>query len=1074
MAIQPLEKRLDQMAMEDQTPPSIVPDQQEIQAEGLPPGNEQGPVDFEPVQVAGLGEKIVGGVVSGAKAITKKIAPKELGDTALENQTSRPVIAPEDQADKVGPYQVIREAEEIDAQEVMATQPYMPGGMTPSPTAAQVKEGVIKGPINTNNITGEVELKQFIEAVALKYGVYKETTMSFNELTQKLSNTEYVLTYKGHEIGRFANEQEAKDALIKEGLDRQAKDTTFNADQLSLNKDVPYTESDLAAMVDPATKTVADPKELYKLMLAVNDAGAAAFNLGKQVMQARAAGTLSPELAMQFKQAVAVEGALLRGLKRRQVDVARSLGIFKMAREGGAERGAMMEQIINEAGGIESVHDLAKHYVALDSRAARREMAAKTLGGSLKEISLSTWINGILSGFQTHLVNVASNFAFSAWQIPETYMAVGVGKLRNMMFGGEQAMVLSEANSRAFGFLQGLADGWEIAAKAFVKNEPTDAFTKIESVRGGRDAFDIDFGDTATGQAVNKGLRAWGSFVTLPGRALMAEDEFFKAVGYRMELNGLAVRAGHERYAALLKEGLSMQEAKDQSAALIASIIQNPPKDIDDAAKAAARTVTFTRELEPALQSIEKLRNLPGGVGLLLRLQIPFVRTPTNVALESLARTPLAMVSPRFWSAFNKGGIERDKAIARVTLGTMAGTTAAYFTFQGKMTGAGPFRDDDKKAMEGTGWQPFSFVFDKKDVSPELLAKYQKMTKVSVGPDKVYVSYARMEPLSLLLSMGATTGEYAMGANENDYSAIVERAMMGLGVSMYEYMGDQPMLKGLSELSKIFQSQKQDGPGLLYDLMTKLGGSAAEFVVQGNPIGGPYSSLLANTTRVLNPEKPGLGPQEMFARDDIGAGVWNTWLTEVNRLASRNPFFNGRLEAQLDSLTGEKMTNGNGSMYELWSPWKTKDGKMPNGYEVLVKYQVPLYEPPKMIDGVILSQAQRNRWIKLATSSDLGATDPKTNRQETLAQTLQRIAAQKSQPGSKLSDFDKMWEFPRRGAGRSIVQNTLQGIISQRYSDAKKVLIYGDPSRGIKGDIDLQDAIEAVAQERDIEGKHKR
>jgi len=50
----------------------------------------------------------------------------------------------------------------------------------------------------------------------------------------------------------------------------------------------------------------------------------------------------------------------------------------------------------------------------------------------------------------------------------------------------------------------------------------------------------------------------------------------------------------------------------------------------------------------------------------------------------------------------------------------------------------------------------------------------------------------------------------------------------------------------------------------------------------------------------------------------------------------------------------------------------------------------------------------------------------------------------------------------------------LQGIISQRYSDAKKVLIYGDPSRGIKGDIDLQDAIEAVAQERDIEGKYKR
>ena len=1066
MAIQPLEQRLNQMAMEGQTPPSIPVDENKIELEGLPPENAGSPAEFEPVQVAGLGEKIVGGVVSGAKAIAKKIAPKELEGTALESQTSRPLIAPEDKADKVGPYQVIREASEQEAKDVEVAQPYMPGGMTPSPTAAQLERGAVKGPINTDKITGPDELKQFIEAVGLKYGVYAESTMSFKDLTAKLSTPEYVLTYKGHEIGRFTDELEAKNAMVKEGLDREIADPKFNETDLDIQKQISYTESDLAAMVDPTAKTVADPKELYKLMLAVNDAGTVAFDLGKRVMAAKAAGTLTPELAMQFKQAIAVEGALIQGLKRKQVDVARSLGIFKMAREGSAERGAMMEQILNEAGGIESVHDMAKHYVALDSRAARRDMAAKTLSGSLKDIWISTWYNGILSAPQTHLINVASNFAFSAWQIPETYMAVGIGKLRNMMFGGEEAMILGEANARAFGLLQGLSDGWAIAAKAFIKNEPTDAFTKIETARGGREAFDIDFGDTAAGRAMNKGLRAWGSFVTLPGRTLMAEDEFFKAVGYRMELNGLAVRAGHERYAALLKQGLSMQEAKAQSAELIASIIRNPPKDIDDAARSAARTVTFTRELEPALQNIEKLRNLPGGIGLLLRLQMPFVRTPTNIALETLARTPLAAISPRFWSAFNKGGVERDKALARVTLGTIAGTVAAYNTFQGNMTGAGPFRLDDKKALEGTGWQPFSFVFDKKDVSPELLAKYQKMTKVSVGPDKVYVSYARMEPLSMLLSMGATTGEYAMAAPEGDYAAIVERGMMGLGVSMYEYMGNQPMLQGFSELTKIFQSQKQDGPGLIYDLMTKLGGSVAEFAVLGNPVGGPYSSLLAATTRVLNPEKPGLGPEEMFARDDIGAGVWNTWLTEVNRLASRNPFFSGRLETQLDSLTGEKLTISQGNMYELWSPWKTSDGKMPNGYEVLVKYQIPLYEPPKMINGVIITQAQRNRWIKLATGSELGATNPETGKKETLAQTLQRIGEDET--------VVRMWETPTRNAGRATVQGVLQNIISERYSQAREAMIHGSPVHKIQGDTALKDAIEAVAQERDIEGKYKR
>lgn len=1073
MAIQPVEARVNQMLMDEQTPSAEI-DPGQLPAEGLPPTNPEVASDFEPVQVAGLGKllveggkKILGAVEGPAKKAAEVVTPQDLKNTGIDRKVDRPLISPEDQADKVGPYQVIREAQEQDAQEVMATTPYMPGGSTPSPTPAQIESGVVKGPINTNNITGEVELKQFIEAVGLKYGVYKESTMSFKDIVQKLSTPEYVLSYKGHEIGRFVNEQEAKDALVKEGVDRAASDPKFNDSDLGLTQDMSYNEADLAKMIDPQVQTVADPKELYKLMLAVNDAGSAAFNLGKQVMAAKAAGTLTAEMAMQFKQAMAVEGALLKSLKRRQVDVARSLGIFKMAREGSAERGAMMEQILNSAGGIESVHDLAKHYVALDGRAARRELSAKTLGGSLKDIWMSTWINGLLSSFPTHIKNVTGNLAFTAWQIPETYMAVGIGKMRNAFRGGEEAMQLAEANSRAFGFLQGLADGWVIAGRAFIKNEPTDAFTKIETARAGRDAFDIDFGDSATGLAVNKALRGWGTIVTAPGRALMAEDEFFKAVGYRMELNGLASRAKYERYQALMKDGqMSSEEAMAEANALHNSILQSPPKDVEDAARSAARTVTFTRELEEGFQFLEKSRNLPGGVGLLMRLLMPFVKTPTNIALEGLARTPLFATSPRFWSAYKAGGIERDKAISRATLGTMAGTTAAYFTFQGNLTGAGPFRLDDKQALEGTGWQPFSFVFDNDKLSPELLEKYKSITQVTVGPNKTYVSYAGMEPLSTLLAMGATTGEYAMAAPDGDYAAIVEKAMLGMGVSMYEYIGEQPMMQGLSDVVKIFQSQREDAPGLMYDLMSKMVKIGGNFLIGGSPAGA-WSSMVGATNRIINPERIGVQrPEEMLQRDDFTAGAWSAWMTEVNRAASRNPLFSSKMERSLDPLTGEIETISNGNLYEFFSPFKTKDGKMPNGYEVLVEFGLPKYDPPRTIQGIILSQTQTNRWIKLATGPELGDINPQTGKKETLAETLQRF--------SKDEALVAMWNLPVANKGRAQVQGVLQGIITKRYADAKQAMIYGDPKTNIKADDDLARAIESVARKQSIEGKYTR
>ena len=222
---------------------------------------------------------------------------------------------------------------------------------------------------------------------------------------------------------------------------------------------------------------------------------------------------------------------------------------------------------------------------------------------------------------------------------------------------------------------------------------------------------------------------------------------------------------------------------------------------------------------------------------------------------------------------------------------------------------------------------------------------------------------------------------------------------------------------------------------------------------------------------MLYPERVGTRPQEMLQRDDLTGGAWSAWMTEVNRTAGRHPFFKYELDKRgqslaksLDPLTGEVETISAGNMYEFYSPFKTKDGKMPNGYEILVKFGIPKYDPPRTVQGIIISQAQTNRWIELATGSKLGAVNQKTGKKETLTETLQRIAEQK--------DVLKMWNTPVSGKGRAQVQSLLQSIITKRYSDAKQVMINGSKEFGEEADTELRDAIEAVARKQSIKGKY--
>jgi hypothetical protein len=936
----------------------------------LPPETqplEQIALDNAPVEFE---DTQVAGIKDIAEIILK--APK---------RTKKPVIQEGKQVEQIGPYQVIKDVTPAEAEKVLEEAPKMPVSGKPS-----AEPGVQETAFNLDLIKDEDGVKQFIEATARNAGADKLEKISYKEVAAKA----------------------AEDG---------------------------YDESFLARIIDPNAPTLADPTTAFKMLLAITDAGKRAFDLGEQVKAAKKTGNLTPELASQFQQAIALESVLVKASRGRQADIARTLGIFSQARESSAMRGQMLEGLMNEAGGIESVFDMANKYTALDSRSARANLAESMFANGLtktKDLWMSTWINGLLSSPVTHAKNIAGNLFFGAYQIPERALASAIGSGRNLLFkGGETGIKMNEVQASAIGLLQGIREGGEISITAFKKNQPTDPFSKIEDVRVGRDAFDIDFGDSDTGKALSGALRYWGKFVTLPGRALMAEDEFFKAVGYRMELNSLAVREGNNMYDSLIKSGISPDDASRQSSQLVADLLANPTPDIDEAAKAVSRTVTFTRELESGLQGMQRAAQNP-----LVKIFVPFIKTPTNIALEAMSRTPgLNFASPRFWGDYNAGGIRRDQALARVTLGGSLMYAAGSYALEGRLTGYGPMRTEDKKALEGSGWQQFSIVFDKADVDPDTLAEFEKITSVKYGPDKVYVSYAGMEPLATLLAISGTSAEYSMmtpGGSDT------EKIAMGGALGIYQYLSDQPMLQGFGEITKVFSSGKKDGPGILADLMKKMVKQTTEFAIGGSPLGA-HSSFVAMVERTMDPTKSNTMPSNMAisATEPAARGFWEA----VNYYKSRNPLTSDSLPRGLDPITGEVLKAGKGNLYEAVSPFKTSDGKFSPAHATLVEYGVPAYQPNRSMDGVELSASQYNRWIELSTGDG-------------------RLADVIASYG-KSPDIQSL-------ANRDLA--SVQAMIAQEISDAyergKKMLI--------QEDTDLRDALLDVAEAKREYGKYKR
>ena len=687
-------------------------------------------------------------------------------------------------------------------------------------------------------------------------------------------------------------------------------------------------EAFLSRLIGTDGKMMANAVETYKALEVLESSANELDRLFKLVNS----GNATDVDKLVLRQQISFHGLIQRGVKGIQSETARALAVFRIPRDGNA---AIVRQVIDEYGGDAALSDLAKSYLTLESRAAQNALVEKSMMSSVKDVWFTTFINGLLSSPVSHAKNIVSNTTFGLYQIPERLMAAfysnvlppGVRSFKALVPGSDAEKIgYDEALTMIQSLRNGMVEGFDLATTAFKKNQPSDLMSKIEAQRGtalppiSSAGFGIEQ-DKWLGKAIDY----YGTAVTLPGRMLMAEDEFFKGVLYRMELNTLITRRSKAVYRDSLDSGMPEADALAKAEAETISLFQNPPRDLDEAAVLFAQKGTFTAELPPALKNLQQTFNHPA-----LKIVVPFFKTPANIGLQVIERTPFAPLSSQWREEIAKGGVYRDMALAKVTLGSAVLATFGALAGEGSITGRGPARKADRDALIRDGWQPYS---------------------IKVG-DKYY-SYNGMEPISALLAVAADYAEYAK--HEQDASKI-EEVFLGGTYGLYEYLKEQPYLQGVAEVAKLLgtsQGGEVDGKKIVDGLVKQFGG----FVIGGSPA-GVYSSLLAGIERLSDPTN-----RDTRASPELPMGV-RGFFEAFNKYKSRLPYFNADLPEALN-LWGDATKSGTGAAYELVLPTKVTPQQFSEVDDALVRMGSPIGMPDRKIDGVEIDAMQYNRLLTI-------------------------------------------------------------------------------------------------------------
>ena len=499
-----------------------------------------------------------------------------------------------------------------------------------------------------------------------------------------------------------------------------------------------------------------------------------------------------------FRKMLATHHAIQAEVIGARSEAARALNAWKIPVGGNLEKARAVDQMMQAMGGTGNAQELARRLAILAEHGdpkALAKFAEKGWGATSFDAVREIWINGLLSSPTTHVVNMSSNLLVATQQVYERGVASQIAQLR----GAEGSVAPGEAMAMAYGLVTSVKDAFRLAAKAFATGDTGAALNKVDL------PYQKSVSAEAFGMASETGMGRMVDFLgeaaRVPSRFLGAEDEFFKTIGYRMELHAQALRTATAK-------GLKGKDLAEE----MHRIVLDPPEHIRIAAADAALYNTFTNAPGAIGQAFMGLREKVPAVSLIL----PFVRTPVNIARYTFERTPFAPLVSQWRDDIAAGGARADLALARMSTGTGVMMVALDWADAGLISGAGPKEKGEREAMMRQGWQPYS---------------------IRVG-DRWH-SYNRTDPLGAMLGFAADAAE-SIGRGEINEDDVDEwQEVLGMGITAVSQVAvNKTYLRGLSDVIEVMSDPDRYSEGYVNNLV-------ASFL--------PMTSLMGAVERSVDP-----------------------------------------------------------------------------------------------------------------------------------------------------------------------------------------------------------------------------
>ena len=667
------------------------------------------------------------------------------------------------------------------------------------------------------------------------------------------------------------------------------------------------------------------------------------------------------------------------------------------------------------------------------------------------KIQNEIFINSILSGPETHAVNIMST-ALNTLARP---LENTLGSVSRQGFDQMQAM---RGGKELYYLMASITDSLKAAKQAFqIEDNIVNPGAMIQEA----DRFQIRMEGNGNLANIVNGL---GTIIRLPGRFLLAEDEFFKQLNFRAYVKASAWEDG-------MRKGLQgadlqkhIQEQFDGTIEIVnknsmANIKDKSVIDLYDKAQKYAAETTFTADLpEDSLgAAIQGVSRHPFG-----RVVLPFVRTPVNIFKAQVRRTPgVNMALKEYRQALRSA----DPSVAAKARGEMylggaiwsiAGATA--FSINDPMselaiTGGGPSDFDMLNQKRATGWQPYSFRFLLKDGDGNV-----RMGKDG-KPRYKYVSFRRLDPWASFLMMAADAAAITGGLSKQDRDDFGVAASVALGRNIT----NKTYLQGITELADLLGK-----PQFFQNWLARRAAATVN----------PFSALGRSVKRNVTSDKEILDKKTRAGDDNF------VWLRKFhNELATTIPGYSGGLRPMRNFITGSIIEYPVGfgpDNMSVLNPIKETNSINNNVLTTLDDIGARITQPSDELSlGRLPSGQAIGSGIELTYDEHLDLIEEtafvKINGQTMVRALNNRIqqkdfqALMKSVRGELIEQNNMDIEVQAQQANRDLAEDILRDIVNKYKKAGKQIWFSKNPERK-KEYLQLQATIRQEANNDILEG----